>query len=287
MKLHPGCIPCIVGQAYRLSRMSGITDADTQKQVLYDTMENLLHHNNIKTAPHFSVILQSIIGQYTDVHSAIRKTKKANLNTVKIFTNYLSHMIKGAPDPLEMAVRAAIAGNTIDLGANPDFDIEHEINHITSNSIDMKAFNRFREEYERAESILIIADNYEEALFDKLLIQQMLPKNIVYAVRSDEILNDITMDDAYELDIDNLCTVMDSGSTISGTDLEDCHEQFQNEYRGADIVIAKGQGNYETLFNAQRPIYFMFKVKCKVIADICGHPVRTSMLYYHNGNNGQ
>ncbi len=287
MNLQPGCIPCIVGQAYRFSRMSGITDADTQKQVLYDTMNKLLHHNNIKTAPHFSVILQSIVGQYTDVHSAIRKIKESNLKKVKVFINYMSHMVESASDPLEMAVRAAIAGNTIDLGANPDFDIEHEINRITSKSIDIAAFDRFRKEYEHAESILIIADNYEEALFDKLLIQQLLPKNVVYAVRSNAILNDITIDDAHFLEIDKLCTIIDSGSTISGTDLEECHDTFLKIYHNADIVIAKGQANYETLFHAERPIYFMFKVKCTVIANICSHPVGTSMLYYHNGTVNQ
>ncbi len=287
MNLQPGCIPCILGQAFRFSGMSGITDTEIQKQVLFDTMSSLLTHNNIKSAPHFSVILQSIVGKYTDVHKALRRTKEYNLSKVIIFVNYLTHMIDAATDPLEMAVRAAIAGNTVDLGANPDYDIEKEINCITSESIDMAAFDRFRSEYEQAKSILIIADNYEEALFDKLLIRQLLPKDVVYAVRSNEILNDITMEDAHFLEIDNLCRVIESGSTISGTDLEECHDTFLEIYHNADIVIAKGQGNYETLFHAERPIYFMFKVKCTVIANICGHPIGTSMLYYHSGMDGQ
>jgi len=263
--------------------MTGISDSEIQKQILYETIKELLVNKNIKTAPHFSVILQSIIAKYINVNEAFREIKQKNLQKAMKYINYLTHIIDNADDRLEMAVRVSIAGNTIDPAANPDFNIDREINVITSSNIILDFLPKFKDDLQKAEKILFIGDNYEEALFDKLLIKQLLPKDVVFAVRSDEILNDITMEDAKRLGIEKLCRVIESGSIMAGVDLDESNSEFLELYNAADIVIAKGQGNYETLFNAERPIYFMFKVKCDVIAEICGYPIGTSMLYYHNG----
>jgi len=283
MNIQPGCIPCIVKQAYTFARMMEISDPEIQKQILFETMNKLLENKNIRSAPHFSLILQSVISGYTDIKEVYGKIKEQNFQKAVKYINYLTHMIEGAADRLEMAVRASIAGNTIDLGANPDFDIEREINVISSDNINLDFFQKFKDDLKNAENILFIGDNYEEALFDKLLIKQLLPKQIVFAVRSNVILNDITMEDALGLGIEKLCRVIESGSRIAGTDPDECTDEFLAVYNSADMVIAKGQGNYETLINAKRPIYFMFKVKCDVIAEITGYPVGNSILYYHKG----
>jgi uncharacterized protein with ATP-grasp and redox domains len=281
--IQPGCIPCIVKQAYNLSAMAGINNHKILKLILYETMEKLLVHKNLKTAPHFSIILQTIIGKYIDVNKALTEIKERNLQKALKYINYLTHMIEGSQDNLEMAIRSSIAGNTIDPAANPDFNIEREINIITSSNIILDSLPKFKSDLKKAGKILFIGDNYEEALFDKLLIQQLLPKEISFAVRSSQILNDITMEDAKRLDINKFCRIIETGSNIAGVDLDECTHEFLQSYNTADLVIAKGQGNYETLFDARRPIYFMFKVKCEVIAGICGYPVGTSMLYYHDG----
>jgi uncharacterized protein with ATP-grasp and redox domains len=274
-----------VKQAYSLSKMAGVINNKILAHILYETMDKLLQQKNLKTAPHFSIVLQSIIGKYVDVNKAFTEIKERNLQKAGKFIKYLSIMIEGAQDKLEMALRASIAGNTIDPAANPDFNIEREINVITSGNIILDSLPKFKSDLKKAEQILFIGDNYEEALFDKLLIQQLLPKEIVFAVRSDVILNDITLKDAVKLEINKLCRIIESGSNIAGVDPDECTTDFLQLYNNADIVIAKGQGNFETLFNAKRPLYFMFKVKCEVISEICGYPVGTSMLYYHDGNN--
>ncbi|MFO7445578.1 MAG: ARMT1-like domain-containing protein [Ignavibacteriaceae bacterium] len=282
--IQPGCIPCIVKQAYTSSRLAGITDPVILKNILYDTLTELLVHRDIKTSPHFSIVLQSIIGKYIDIKKAYKKIKHKNLEQALKYVNYLNTMIEASDDKLEMAVRTSIAGNTIDIAANPNFDIDKEVNVITSDNINLDSLPSFKNDFKKAKTILFIGDNYEEAVFDKFLLKQLLPKEVVFAVRSNEILNDITMEDALNLKINELCRVIESGSVIAGVDLEYCTHEFVELYNTTDIVIAKGQGNFETLYNANRPIYFMFKVKCEVIAGITGYPVGTSMLYYHNGN---
>ncbi len=279
MSIQPACIPCIVKQSYTLSRLLGVEDKNIQSQIIYDTINSLLNNKEVSTAPHFSIKLQSILNKNLNGHSSFKEIKEKNKSNAEKYLKYLETMIEAADDKLEMAVRISITGNTIDLGANPNYNLEKEINIITSSKINLDSFDKFKEDYKKAKLILFIADNYEEALFDKFLIEQLKPKEVVFAVRSNEILNDITLEDAKRLGIDKLCKVIESGSRIAGTDLDECTAEFLDLYKSADMVIAKGQGNFETLLSANRSIYFLFKIKCLVISEICGYPVGTGLLY--------
>lgn len=281
--LEPGCMPCIINQAYNSANLIGIKDKTTQMNLINETMKRLLSFDGDITGPHFSDILQSILVKYSNDKKPYQKIKSRNLNKALRFSQYLCKMIEDSNDKLEMAIRASIAGNIIDLGANPNYDLDNEINKISSDNINLEVLPQFKADFHKAETILFIGDNYEEAIFDKLLIKELRPKNIIFATRSSEILNDITFKDAHSLGVDKLCRVIESGSKIAGTDLSSCNDEFLELFNNTDMVIAKGQGNYETLLYANRPIYFMFKVKCNVIADICGNPVGRSVLYYHDG----
>lgn len=281
MLLSPGCIPCIVRQAYNNSRMAEINNSAVQQEILYKIMSLLISDKKIISAHHFSIKLQSVLSKYVDVRKMYRQLKESNLEKAKRYIPYLTHLIEGAADRLEMSIRASIAGNIIDPGPNPNFDLEREINTITSKNINLDAYPKFKEDYKKAKSILFIADNYEEALFDKLLIQQMHSKEIIFAVRSTEILNDITFEDSMKLEINKLCKVIESGSSIAGTDLNQCNDEFINLFENSDLVIAKGQGNLETLLDVKRPVYFMFKVKCEVISELCGYPIGSGALHYN------
>ncbi len=279
MLISPGCIPCIVKQSYTLSRLLGVEDKNIQSQIIYDTISSLAGNKEIQSAPHFSIKLKAILANHLNGNSSFKIIKEKNRLNAERYLKYLETMIESAEDKLEMAVRISIIGNAIDLGANPNYDLEKEINTITSSQINLDSIGIFKEELNNAKRILFIADNYEEALFDKFLISQLRSKEVTFAVRSNEILNDITLEDAHNLGIDKLCKVIGSGSKISGTDLAECTTEFLSYYESADMVIAKGQGNFETLMNAERPIHFLFKVKCEVIAEICGYPLGSGLLY--------
>ncbi len=279
MLISPGCIPCVVKQSYTLSRLLGVEDKNEQRKIIYDTISLLLDNKEMLSAPHFSIMLQSILNKNLNGQSSFKIIKEKNRLNAEGYLKYLETMIEASEDKLEMAVRISITGNTIDLGANPNFNLEKEINIITSNRINVDSIGKFKKDFNRANRILFIADNYEEALFDKFLIEQLKPKEVVFAVKSNEILNDITLEDAKRLGINKLCKVIESGSRIAGTDLNECSTEFLDLFENADMVIAKGQGNFETLLNAERSIYFLFKVKCEVISEICGYPMGTGLLY--------
>jgi len=238
-------------------------------------------------APMFSSTMQSIVEKALGTRNPYKKVKEENLRRARRFIKYLETMVNSSNDRLEIALRVAIMGNTIDLAANPNFSIEQEVNRITVNKIDSETVRLLREDLKGASIVLYIGDNYEEALFDKILLEQIDTKKLVFAVRSYPILNDVTLEDAKNLGIDKVCEVIESGSKIAGTDLKQCTPEFLDLFDKADVVIAKGQGNYETLMDVERPIYFLFKVKCEAIARRSGLPVGSSALYLNKKNRGK
>jgi len=278
MFFDPACIPCIIHQAYNSIKLFTDGDKDIQLKVMKEVCAEIRNINKDYTAPMFSSIIQTLVEKNLGIKNPYKKIKENNLKMAKQFIPYLEKMIESSCNKLEISIRAAIAGNTIDLGANPRFDLEYEINRITSDSIILPGLKRFSEDLTKSSLILFIGDNYEEALFDILLLKQLAGKRVVYAVRSRPILNDITLEDAKNLVIDKICEVIESGSTMGGTDLSAATKEFSDLYKTADMVISKGQGNYETLMNEERPIYFMFKIKCEAISGRCGYPVGKGVL---------
>ncbi len=281
------CIPCIIHQAYHTVRLFNKDDQEVQLKILKEVCKVVDTIDRNYTTPQFSVTIQSILEKNLGMANPFERIKEENRRKVEKFIPFLREMTEGSRDRLDTAIRIAIIGNIIDLGINSRFDIEYEINRIVSNEIDLSLLPGFKKDLEKAEQILYIGDNYEEALFDKFLLHELASRNVVFAVRSKSVLNDITLADAKRIGIDKICQVLESGSKIAGTDLKQGNPEFLDLYQNADMVIAKGQGNFETLIKETRPIYFLFKVKCEVIAEHSGYPVGKGALLYNKSLNNR
>ena len=281
MLFDPQCIPCIVNQACSASKLFAQGNKNLQLNILKEVCRAVDDIDLNYSAPKFSGTIQSIIENHAGGTNLYESLKEKNRTTAEQYLPYVRGLIDGSQDKLEIAIRAAIVGNIIDLGASPTFDMAHEINRMTSDNIDLSMLPRLRDNLEKAESVLYIGDNYEEALFDKFLLAELLPRKVLFAVRSKPVLNDITLEDAKRISIDTICPVIESGSTIAGTDLKVCTREFLDLFDKADTAIAKGQGNYETLIDEMKPIYFIFRVKCEVIAERSGFPVGHGVLLYN------
>lgn len=277
----PACIPCIINQAYRAAKLFTNGDRNLQLKILKETCEKATIINEVFTAAHFSAVIQEIVEKNVKTNNLYESVKESNLKIVEDYLPSLNSFMKDAADKFDMAVRIAITGNTIDVGANPNFDLRTEIKKIVSKNINRDSIEKLREDVTKAKTILYVGDNYEEAVFDKFLLKELAEKDLTFAVRSKPILNDITLEDSKNLGIDKICKVIESGSNIAGTDLNKCNQEFIEKFNNADVVIAKGQGNYETLSDEQRPIYFLFKVKCEPIAEHAGSAVGSSVIYYN------
>jgi uncharacterized protein with ATP-grasp and redox domains len=189
-------------------------------------------------------------------------------------------IIDAADDRFEASLKAAIAGNVIDFGIGGDIT-EEDVHDAVAKIVDapfVGNIEELKQEVEKAQNILYLADNAGEIVFDRLLIEQLPKHRVTLAVRGCPILNDATIDDAEFAGLDQLVKIIGNGSDAPGTILPDCSDEFLEIFRNADLIIAKGQGNFETLSHCPENIFFMLKVKCQVIASHTGFPLGTHLL---------
>lgn len=199
------------------------------------------------------------------------KEEKNRANQI-LLENYSvwKKLIEESPHPLFIAAKLAVAGNIIDYGAHsiPD-DIETRIKTLLDIELAVDETSKLFAKIHEAESILYLGDNAGEIVFDKLFIETMQHSNITYAVRGLPVINDVTMVDAQQTGLDKICKIISNGYDAPSTLLDFCSEEFIQHFNKADLIIAKGQGNFEGLMNLkQSNIFFMLMAKCKPMAEL-------------------
>jgi uncharacterized protein with ATP-grasp and redox domains len=185
--------------------------------------------------------------------------------------------VNEAPDPLETAVRLSIAGNIIDFGPVREYDLLDVVERVLAQPFAVDHGAALREALARVDHVLYLADNAGETVFDRLLIEQLeLP--VLYAVKGGPTLNDATREDALAAGLDQVAEVVSNGSDAPGTILDRCSKEFRKLYDEAELVIAKGQANYETLSAEGPRVFFLLQTKCPVIARDVGVPTGSIVL---------
>jgi hypothetical protein len=182
-------------------------------------------------------------------------------------------------DPLGLALELAIIGNYIDRGVELQFDLEQELADV-ADSVSPDVLADFREQVCGGASVLILGDNTGEIVLDTLLVGELtrLGCEVTYAVRSRPVLNDATMVDAEAVGMTELCAVVESGADTPGTVLSRCTAEFIERMRRSDVILSKGQGNFEALDGVWPGVFCAFKVKCPRIARKTGLKFGASAL---------
>ncbi|NOR18165.1 DUF89 family protein [candidate division WOR-3 bacterium] len=257
-------MPCFFKQALTAARIAKLSEKDII-EVLNSIALHLPQISLNSTPPEIGMMVYKTIYHVTGIEDPFREIKKECTKQILSIYPELKKKITSAKDPLFTALKFAALGNSIDFGATPDFDLKKELKTIFDKDFDECKYDLFKESLNKAKKILYIADNAGETVLDKLLIEQ-INKPIKYAVRSKPIINDATIEDAHDAGIDEIAEIVSSGCDAPGTILDLCSDEFKKIYKDADLIISKGQGNYETLSGQTRPIFFLLKVKCPVIA---------------------
>lgn len=272
MKIGLECIPCFVRQAFKAASLV-TDDQEIRERILREVLSRLTHQSFNKTPPSVGRDIHRIIrllSGNSDPYLDIKK--KSNTLAIKLVPSLKEH-IKSSADPFETAVRFAIAGNIIDYGQGNHIS-EEKIKKTVSRCLDQPIskdnINKLREEIGKASNILYLGDNAGEIFFDRLLIEELEGYPITFVVRGAPIINDALKDDAKMAGLDKLVAVVDNGSDAPGIILEECSEEFKGQFMEADLVIAKGQGNYETLSGEKKKTFFLLKAKCPVISKDIG-----------------
>jgi uncharacterized protein with ATP-grasp and redox domains len=268
MRTYLDCISCIIRQSLDAVRL--ITDDETaHEQVLREVLRVTSTADLLQTPPAMGQEIHRIIRQLTEIDDPYRKMKKRfNTSALALYPK-LQQIVAESKDPLETAVRLAIAGNIIDLGVKSSLktlDVDKTIDEVLIAELDMATFEDFKKESATATSILYLGDNAGEIVFDRVLIEQLGPDKIIFVVRGEPVINDATMEDAQATGLTNVVRVIDNGDDAPGTILKSCSEEFRHCFEEADLIIAKGQGNYETLSDIDKNIFFLLTAKCPVIA---------------------
>ncbi len=208
-----------------------------------------------------------------------------NFYTQKALSVYpqLREKVLASENPFQMAARLAVAGNIIDFGAystQQEIPLKEEIEGVLNEPFDIDHSEELEAACRKAERILYLADNTGELVLDRLLLEQCGAEKVLLVVRGAPILNDATLEDIVPSGIGPEYTVIGNGSDIPGTWLVACCPPLKNAFNEFDVVISKGQGNYETLSQSQRDIYFLFKAKCPVVAKDVGCPEGARLIIY-------
>jgi len=281
MKTYLDCIPCFFRQALDMTRITGVGET-TQKKVLNEVSKLIPDFPLDASPPKMGREIYRIVKGITGKDDPFKKIKeKSNKLALDIYPK-LKEEIGSSDDSLLTAIELAIAGNVIDYGVKNSLDIDKEIEKILARDFAGSGngsnhnfdYQEFKNTLNKAGSVLYLGDNTGEIVFDKLLIEELIKISsdikIVYVVRDKPVINDALMEDAISCGLDKIVDVISSGCDAPGTILDLCSKEFLKLYKNAELVISKGQGNFETLADENRSIFFLFKVKCSVIADHTG-----------------
>jgi len=291
LKTFLDCIPCFYRQALEAARLAGATE-ENQKLILDELAAVLPSLPMSSSPPEIAISIYSIVNRVTGKDDPYRELKDRSTDLALKIYGRLKTIVKKSGEPLKTAVRMAILGNIIDYGTQYSFSLEDELENIISfseNSGDginyaVFDFSDFQQKLEKSKTLLYLADNAGETVFDRILIEtikEIYPGlGVFYAVKEKPVINDAVMADAERAGISVCARILSSGSCAPGTLLSLCSPEFLKIFENADTVISKGQGNFEVLNDAEKAIFFMFKAKCAVVARDIGCDIGDAILFY-------
>lgn len=279
MNLFLDCIPCLLRQTLDSAR--AVTDDPViHEKIMREVLAWCATVDLSESSPVISSRIHRRLRELTGVDDPFAEAKAEQNQMALNLLPQVEKALAEADDPLELSVRLAIAGNIIDLGVKGSVekeDVHDSIRKALECGVDGD-FEEFRAAVESAESILYLADNAGEIVFDRLLLERLPREKITLAVRGRPVLNDVTMSDAIQCGLPELVKVIDNGSDAPGTVLSECSAEFRELFANADMIISKGQGNYETLSKVDANIFFLFKVKCEMVAVQSGLKMASQVL---------
>lgn len=260
-------------------------DPSKRREVVDAVLHLLLTVSKSERPPQIATRIHSTVRHVSGCDDPYSQVKKeSNATTMELYPQ-AREWIAASDDPLRTAVELAAVGNIIDSGAGLRFDLKTEIQRAQTKGFTTDDFDRFRHAVSKASTILYLADNAGEIVFDRLLIEQMSGKRIFVAVKTEPILNDALLADAEFAGIHRLATLVTTGTAwpeIAGGD--SCSDEFLEVFRTADVIIAKGQGNYEWLSEAKAHVFFILMAKCPVVARELGVEVGTLVVKSSRGS---
>jgi uncharacterized protein with ATP-grasp and redox domains len=275
MRTSLECIPCFVRQA--LDALRQVCDHDAEiERILKVVLTEIAVFDRALSPPDMGRVIHAVVRQELGHPDPYRAIKQRSTQEALRVMPQVRECIERSERPFHTAVRFAIAGNIMDYALTSTWDkdpLTETLAKAESQPMDEGKMDELKQAIDQAETILWLADNAGETVFDRLLIERLSGKRIIYAVKQSPVINDAIRQDAVEAGLKPLVELIDNGTDAPGTVLSLCAPTFLEAFDRADVVIAKGQANFETLNEVDRDVYFLTQIKCAVIARHYGYAV--------------
>lgn len=260
MRMDLECFPCLLRQAVEAGRLA-TEDEGKRLEVVRAALRILGEAPPESTPPLLCLKVHEEVKRITGNADPYREVKRAFNRLAKEMYPELRRKVESSPDPLLTAVKLAIAGNVIDVGPGMDFDLKKTVSEVLDRDLSLNHLEHLRRELERSSTVVYLADNAGEVVFDRILIET-LGKKVIYVVKKDPLLNDASREDAEFAGMEEVAEVVEVELNP-----ETIYTPAQASFlREAELVISKGQGNYETLEGMGANLFYLLMIKCPVVA---------------------
>jgi uncharacterized protein with ATP-grasp and redox domains len=278
MRVHLDCFPCFLRQSLIALRL-GTRDKALQEIILKSILEDIRSADTSKPPAFTTTFIHRKIRQMLGKDPFKEIKSEYNQAALKLYPS-LKTTVEESPDPLRTAARLAIAGNVIDFGIFTSVDIEGTVRRALNGPLAVDDYSIFADAVSAADEILYLADNAGEIVFDRLLIEALVSsgKRVKAVVKGSPVINDSTREDAEESGLTSVCEVIDNGSEAVGTILDWVSPSFRQKFTDAQLIISKGQGNFETITGTEKKIFFLFQSKCDVVSKELGLSIGSMLL---------
>ena len=268
MAISSFCIGCILSRQEKRIRELPFSE-EVKEAFMKELCGVIANAPKEATSPVIVAKIRELFKKYFDIVDSYEDEKKRYNELMLSSEDVLEEMIQSAEEPLKEALRLARIGNYIDFGALNEVN-DQKLGELFAESendtIDEKEWAALKADLEKAKTLVYLTDNCGEIVLDKLFIKEIkkaYPKlDVTVIVRGGNVLNDATMEDATAVGLTEVVKVIGNGSNIAGNSLGYISTEAEDLIRGADVVIAKGQGNFESLNGCGLNIYYLFLCKC-------------------------
>jgi uncharacterized protein with ATP-grasp and redox domains len=269
MSLDSRCKDCFKSNFERLLIRSPLTTQQVSEFTVF--FQLLVNEESSITSPEFQRELQNKLRELNGISDPYFDEKKiSNQLALELYREWKPAVL-ASENPFQLALRLALAGNVMDYAITSQFDLQLTIEKVLGAVFSVDHSARLRQRIRDSKRILYIGDNAGEIVFDRLLIETIMHPYVTYAVRGGPAINDATLEDSTETGMDWVADVISNGYDAPSTILHKTSPEFREQYDAADVIISKGQGNFEGLMEVKDPrIFFLLMIKCDYIAEKIG-----------------
>lgn len=267
MLAEPECISCILSKQEKRCRDE---NKDARFEYLKDVLQLLFECGSVESSPQLCERIDRLYGKYFEPEDFKDLKRKYN-SLILEREDEIRQSIETSDDPIAQAVKYACAGNYIDFHAVEDVaaeQLDNLLQDINNQALDKAELTEFKKDISKARSLIYLTDNCGEIVLDKLLIEAIKSYNpaldITVIVRGNAVSNDATAEDAEQVGLTKSCKCIRSGSATPGIVPELLNKDLKQRLNCADVIISKGQGNFEGMYGSGLNTYYLFLCKCEL-----------------------